>query len=58
MCTDGADVTKYKMSRLKEWWEEMYKDGSEGLPSGGGIQRGRQQTHSEEKEWRWLVILL
>lgn len=31
MCTDGADVTKYKMSRLKEWWGETYKDGLRGF---------------------------
>lgn len=57
MCGDGANVIVYKIShQLKEQWGEMYKDGSEDLPSRGGVQRNRRQAHFEEKGLRWLEI--
>lgn len=41
----------YKISsHLKEQRGAMYKDGSEGLPSRGGVSRGKQQTHLEGME--------
>lgn len=39
MCGEDTHVNVYKMSgHLKESWGEMYKDGSEELPSSGSGQ--------------------